>query len=327
MCQILSIIRVTIWTLQKKSYKRVETLAEIRSDFYTSQLLPPNRSYKQIAKDALDLCYNLRGCGWNWSADIHIPSETRPTRSTAVFMAATLRSFVVHFLLTDIVYYSGQWLAPSVTSTPNGDSIFDLSLPPAHRYIKSTTMTFLMLSVTYCYMQMAHLVGTALGVLVLGQDSSLWPPGFDAPWRSTSVAEFWGRRWHQFFRESIVSAGGYPLSLVAGRFGGLVGTFVMSGIVHDIGLWGMSGSMDPRNVIGTPLAIALVIISERLWRKYTGFRVGGPIGWLWTVAWILGSGNPLVDAWARHGVLGSCLIPVPLRLSILVLGPPHKGLL
>lgn len=36
-----------------------------------------------------------------------------------------------------------------------------------------------------------------IGVAVLGESSSEWPRLMNQPWRSTSLLEFWGKRWHQ----------------------------------------------------------------------------------------------------------------------------------
>jgi hypothetical protein len=316
-------LRALNWTFRGETYKREKPAAEIGPAY---QLPPRLQDCKQAAIDAFDLCWNLRGCGWNWSASVHIPLETRPTKSTTAFMTATSTSFVAHYLMTDFLYYTIQWIVPSVTS-PGGDSIFDSSLHLPHRYIKSTTITFLMLLLIYCCIHAVYLIPTAVGVLVFGQDPTLWPPPFDSPWLSTSLTQFWGRRWHQFFRDTIVSAGGYPLSLIAGRFGGLVGAFLMSGILHDIGLWGMSGHMEPQNVTAAFAIHGPLIMAENLWRRYTGSKVGGLIGWLWTLSWVVGTAAPLFDAWTRHGFMGGHLIPLALRPSILILGPPHEGVL
>jgi hypothetical protein len=69
------------------------------------------------------------------------------------------------------------------------------------------------------------------------------------------------------------------------------------------------------------------MVVEGLWHKHTGFKVDGPVGWLWTAAWLLrGTAAPMLDAWARHGYLGG-IIPEPLCLSVFILGAPHEGVL
>jgi hypothetical protein len=184
-------LQVLIWTFRTKPYKRVKSLTEIRADFYTIQVPPPNQTYKQLAHDAFDLCCNLRGCGWNWSRNIYIPSETRPTNSTTAFVTATFASFTLYFLGSDLLYYLGQWLTPSLFTYPKGVSIFDPALPPLLRYLKSTAISFLMLFAVQCYWIFMYSIASVLGVLVFRQDPSLWPPAFDSPWQATSVADFW----------------------------------------------------------------------------------------------------------------------------------------
>ena len=295
-------------------------MAEATPQFYNGQTGSADRTYKRTAIDAWDLCCNPRGCGWNWSSTLQIPPETRPTHSTPVFAAATLVSLLLHLFWFDILHYCIQSFAPSTIGSPTGGSIFDPSLPLAHRYSRSTVITFISGMVIYCAIQTCYHLATLIGVLIFRQHLSLWPPFFNSPWLSTSLTQFWAQRWHQLFRDSFISIGGYPLSLVAGRVGGVLGCFLVSGLLHDFGLRGMGNGSDFRKICGFFLMNGAGILLEYVWRRLAGCRVRGFLGWIWTVAWVLGWGNLVVDAWVQKGLVGSRFLPVPFRPSTFIFG-------
>ena len=313
-------MRCATWSFQRKPFRRVKTMAEATPQFYDGQTGSTDRSLKRIVIDAWDLCFNLRGCGWNWSSSLQIPPETRPTHSTTAFVASTLISLLVHFFWVDILHYCVQSFAPSTIGSPRGGTIFDPSLPLAHRYSRSSIITFMMSLVTYCALQTGHDVAALIGIVVFRQHLSLWPPLFKSPFLSTSVTKFWAQQWHQLFRDAFISVGGYPLSLVAGRVGMVLGSFLISGLLHDFGLRGMGNGSDFRKIYGSFLMNGVGILLEHIWRRVTGRRVRGFFGWIWTVAWVVGWANLLVDAWAQAGLIGGRFFPVPLRPSTYIFG-------
>lgn len=81
--------------------------------------------------------------------------------------------------------------------------------------------------------------------LLLELTDPIWfPPIFNSLHTSTSLAWLWGKGWHQIFRRSFVWCGAYPASTVARRLGfghtvqkifGLIGTFFVSGLMHEYG--------------------------------------------------------------------------------------------
>ena len=313
-------MRCTTWSLQRKPFRRVKTMAEATPQFYNGQTGSPDRNYKRIPIDAWDLFFNLRGCGWNWSPALQIPPETRPTHSTSAFVAATLTSLFVHLFLFDVSHYCVQSFAPSTIGSPRGGSIFDPSLPPAYRYSRSSIITVMSALVIYCAIQIGYHLAALIGILVFRQHLSLWPPAFKSPWLSTSLTQFWAQRWHQLFRDSFISIGGYPLSLVVGRVGVVLGSFFISGLLHDFGLRNMGNGSDSRKVCGFFLMNGVGILLEHLWRRVTGSRVRGFFGWIWTAVWAVGWGNIVVDAWAQKGLVGSRFLPVHFRPSTFIFG-------
>jgi hypothetical protein len=47
------------------------------------------------------------------------------------------------------------------------------------------------------------------------------------------------------------------------------------------------------------------IVMEGMYTKVSARGVGGWSGWVWTICWVLGWANFLVDAWCRRGLVGS----------------------
>jgi len=207
--------------------------------------------------------------------------------------------------LLDFLHYSVQWFSPSTIGSTVGGSIFDPAMPPLQRYLRSTFITFLSGLTVCCGIQIAYYMTTLCGVLLFHNEPSQWPPIFDSPWFATSLSDFWARRWHQAFRDLFVSCGSKPLARIFGQLGTVMGAFLISGLFHVAGLWGMGRGTEFWTIAGYFLVMGVGIILERLWKKATGHRVGGVIGNVWVLAWVIGWGNMLVDAWARKGLVGS----------------------
>jgi Membrane bound O-acyl transferase family len=311
-------MRVIVWSFQQKPLRRVTvTTSQLEVDEHSRT--PP--STLQIASDAFELMLNLRGCGWNWSTGVKIPSETRPTTSALGFIMLTFISLIVHLLMFDILHYSVQWFAPLTLGSAKGGSIFDPSMPFLQQYVRSSTITLLSCLTVYCGIQSGYYICTLLGVLVFRQHASQWPPIFKHPWLATSLTELWAERWHQLFRHNFVSVGGKPMAWLMGRNGGVLGSFFMSGVFHHFGLWGMGNGSDFLRVVGFFTMMGIGTIMEHTLKRITGQKVGGFIGWIWVFTWGLGWAHMLVEAWATRGLVGSAFIPCSLRPSFNIFGP------
>jgi hypothetical protein len=160
----------------------------------------------------------------------------------------------------------------------------------------------------YAVIQWIYDLNTINVILLFRQSPSQWPPLFDAPWRATSLSKFWGKGWHQLFRSSFVRIGAKPLSFFIGR-AGILGAFFLSAILHDWGMWAMGRGSHFGSVAGFFLMMGVGCILEEWFKKMLGKNVQGWWGWLWTMCWIVGWGNWLVDAWAKTGLLGSTIMP------------------
>jgi hypothetical protein len=306
-------MRSMVWSFQRKPFRRVTT-SDVDDDTQT----PP--SIKRAAIDAFDLTLNMRGCGWNWPKGIKIPVETRPTSSTTAFVKATFTSLALHCVGFDALHYSVQWFAPLTIGSAKGGTIFDSSLPFMHRYLRSSTITALAGLAVYCAVQIGYHLCTLIGILVFRQHFSSWPPIFKDPWFSRSLTELWAKCWHQLFRDIFISLGGKPMARLTGRAGGVLGAFLVSGVMHYIGLWGMGNGSDFPRVVGSFVMMGIGIIMEHTFMMFTGQRVGGFFGWIWTWMWTIGWGHMLVEAWAMHGLVGSAFFPLSARPAFYAFG-------
>lgn len=259
--------------------------------------------------NACDLSFNLRGHGWNWAQSWYFPPETRPTSSTSAFLASTLVSAIKNLLLFDLILSIIRSFSPSTVGSVAGGTIHNPSLPPYRRYAQSTFITIAADVGVCAAMQAGYDILTIICIPILQQRPTQWPPLFDSPWLSTSLTDCWGRRWHQIFRGSFIGIGARPFSFLIGRVGGVMGAFFWSAILHDFGMWGMGRGTEFWSVGGFFLLMGVGCVLEASFKKVTGLKVGGWLGWLWTVIWMAVWGNLMVDAWARRGLFGSKFMP------------------
>ena len=92
-----------------------------------------------------------------------------------------------------------------------------------------------------------------------------------------------------------------------------MGAFAMSGVLHDLGMWGLGRGTEFPNVGGFFLLMGVGAASEHGFKQATGRRVGGLWGWAWTMMWTIGWGTLMLDAWSRRGMVASDFFPYGLR--------------
>jgi alginate O-acetyltransferase complex protein AlgI len=108
-------------------------------------------------------------------------------------------------------------------------------------------------------------------------------PIMRAPLASTSLAEFWGKRWNTAFNTLAHTLVFRPLARHGGVTGGTLGVFLVSGLVHEAVI-----SLPARAGYGLPTAYffmqSLGILLERApWFRRLGLS-GGKRGWLFVLA-------------------------------------------
>ncbi|KAJ7022603.1 membrane bound O-acyl transferase family-domain-containing protein, partial [Mycena alexandri] len=274
---------------------------------------PTAMTPKQIALDAVDLTFNIRGYGWNFASSMKVAPQTRPLTPTSMFLAAAAKSLLAHILIFDFFHYISQILGSDTVGSTVGGSVYDAAISnPLTRQSRATLLTILVGLLIYGAIQISHDAYCIISVAIFRQNPSDSPPLFNAPWLSTSLTDFWAARWHQVFRQDFLAIGAKPLSLVAGRPGGVLGAFLVSGMLHFVGLWGMNKGTDIR-VVYFFLMMGVGVILEGFWRRVTGRRVGGWLGWIWSCVWLVGFGPLMADPWCQSGIMGSVFLPQPIR--------------
>ncbi|KAG1805095.1 uncharacterized protein HD556DRAFT_1195250, partial [Suillus plorans] len=205
----------------------------------------------------------------------------------ALFLCGAIRSAVKSF-------------SPETSGSVDGGTIFDDSLPPHLRYLRSCIIATLYAFTIYSLLQANYEITVVICVLIFRQHPDQCPPSFDSPWRATSLRELWSRRWHQWLRRIFIFLGGNPLSLLFGRIGGVMGAFLVSGFIHHLAVRPIDPSSEmwrmvpPFGMMGTGMVIE---------RAVAGNKTGGWIGWMWTMCWLVLWGNVPVDGWARTRLL------------------------
>ncbi|KAF8552000.1 hypothetical protein OG21DRAFT_204815 [Imleria badia] len=283
---IFIVTRTLDWTLSKEPLARH---------------LRPTKGSQSTIMDALDLATTFRGHGWDWARGVYIPRETRPTHRRG-FAFHIILSTGFHVFICGVFHSIILAFCPTGVGTLSGGSIFDETLQFHLRYLRASIISAFAAVSIYAIVQTLYDTCTIVGVIVFGQDPTQWPPAFDAPWRATSLSDLWGRRWHQFFRRIFLIQGGYPLLFLFGRMGFIIGAFLSSGALHYITLVSLNAQLEPwRLLVGFGM-MAPGILIERAFKQFTGRRVGGVVGWIWTMAWLLLWGNLIVDACVRAGM-------------------------
>lgn len=121
---------------------------------------------------------------------------------------------------------------------------------------------------------------------------------FIAPLRSTSLTEFWGRRWNVAFRDMTSLIVYRPLAQSVNNEVALIAAFLVSGLVHEMAIsapvqrgWGMP--MTYFGLHAAAMTIERAAGGDRRFRRVWG--------WLWAVVWIVA---PLPLLFHRHFLEG-----------------------
>jgi hypothetical protein len=252
--------------------------------------------------DAMEVLCAMRGIGFQFGKDVHVPLHDKPLHRKAFLWATTL-SFVENVLLVDL-QESLLKLVPGV-GTPDGGTIFLPHLPPLYRYLLSTLLSVCLGSAILASLQAGYDFCTLFAVGLLRQSPLAWPPMMGDPWKADSVSTLWSKEWHQILLRTFLVFGGIPGQLIAGNLGMVLGVFLASGLYHEATIYTVGKGFDIRIVLFFLLQ-AVAVILERAWKKMTGKRVGGIAGTLWKYAIILSTGQiagrVLRDCRVCHGL-------------------------
>ena len=110
-------------------------------------------------------------------------------------------------------------------------------------------------------------------------------PIMDRPWVSTSLAEFWGRRWNVAFRDAAHRLLVCPLRRRLSPRWQALAVFLVSGLIHDVVMSTPAGGWG-----GPTLYFLLQPLGMAAQRSALGRRLGldrGSAGTIFTAAWLL----------------------------------------
>ncbi|KAI0786767.1 hypothetical protein C8Q75DRAFT_771245 [Abortiporus biennis] len=275
---------------------------------FAKSLLTRNK-YNSGLFDALDVLFNPRGLGFKFAQGVHVPHNYRPTERKA-FLRAIVIFILQDFLMMELCHDFLR-LFPGITTT--GHSIYYDNLPPIQRYTVATLLHVAFNTFTIYAIELLYDSFALVAVAFLGYSPESWPPLMDLQnfnlFKSSSLHEFWGIRWHQMLRRNFIVAGGIPGYWVFGRYGFILGTFVASGLYHELSMYTLASALDHRVTLFFTLQ-AVGYFLEELLCKLIGRRISGRWGNLWVITWCLVVGQMASDAWLVRG-LGANTVSIP----------------
>ncbi len=134
-------------------------------------------------------------------------------------------------------------------------------------------------------------------------------------WAATSSRRLWSRHWHRTFKRGLSYCADQPvMRYLTPRIGvakaalvAVLATFAMSGVMHEYAQMAMSVKGYAEQPVGPVFCFfiwqGVAIILEQVFTQFTGRRVGGPAGWIWTYTQLIISGTYLpADIWFKYGV-------------------------
>ena len=303
-------MRGTVWAVAQEPFRRQSP--------WNTDGKPDSDTVYTALWNALDLMVNTRGIGWNWPRGLVVPKPTFETDSRIVFVLLSAARLALYALGFDTCIQVIRRVSPTTFGSLDGGSLFDHTLPPHLELSRAVFVSFLAVWMTYFAIQWTYQLFAIVFTIVFQQRPSQWPPLFDDPWLSTSLTELWGRRWHQMMRELLVTLGLRPFGYLFGRLGGLIGAFLVSGVFHDIELRAFGRGGNTLVVVGFWVMSSVGVVLERLWTRWTGRRVGGVWGWMWTFGWLAVWGVWMMDEWAKAGRFGSLSLPGDVSPSVML---------
>ncbi|KAG9120771.1 hypothetical protein FRC07_003596, partial [Ceratobasidium sp. 392] len=314
---------------------------------------------------------------WDDYGAPHIPDDTRRDGSHTEFYTDTLLLIFKHGLYIDALL---AFITNTNTSGPSpGDTIlrdtfaltsnYNIQLP--HPLLGAIPLTIAVGLLVINGMEFLNYVIALLAAPLTWLPPSIsphsrpasslkneWPPLFDHPFRSTSLGEFWSKRWQGTPRRVFLVGGARPGKVVGmyvgqtvgqlgmffssrkanrhermdrarslgSRAGYVMGAFLVSGLMHDFGMWGMGQGMDFRRVTGYFLIQgAGVIIESMLGLGQTtseekikkGSIVRQPpnlvlyryLMKLWVFGWVVVPATMMIEAWLQRGFGLVILVP------------------
>jgi hypothetical protein len=117
----------------------------------------------------------------------------------------------------------------------------------------------------------------------------------------------------------------YIFGKKSGRGLGIFGGFIVSGILHNLGMWRMSERLDIFLVEGHFIMQGLgVFLEVTIVKRLFGGKVDGWKGWIWTMTWVITWSNMFAHAWCLRGFAASMFVPTAFRPSMIMYNFVHS---
>ncbi|ORX35132.1 hypothetical protein BD324DRAFT_633989 [Kockovaella imperatae] len=208
-----------------------------------------------------------------------------------------IRVIISRQLWTEFVYLVYLFSGATYSAAPATDLYTRMQDFQRHSGIPpAITRTLFAVNIMIMIKLGLEIVWHASAVLMIG--SGLWngeefPRLINSPLKSTSLTEFWGKRYHQLNRDTLSLWSNLFKPL--GRTIQLFSVFLISGVQHytiyHTGL-PIPGSFTAWSSLF--LGCGFGIMLERLWYKRTGRHVSGPPGLMWMLLWTALICQPMV---------------------------------
>ncbi|KAI9431516.1 hypothetical protein H4582DRAFT_1242142 [Lactarius indigo] len=262
-----------------------------------------------VLVDGVDLMFNFRGLGWAWSSEPFYVDPNPPLSIPHQFF-----KLLVKIASLDAAHYVATLIIPTAYRL-EGDTIFDHTLDPLPHSLRVLSISVCIQVIIYSSVDTMYQFCALTGQIVFGQSLTQWPRIANRPWLAMSVTEFWGKRWHQFFRHLFAVFGAWPGKKVAGWYGSVMGAYIISANMHVLMLWGLGRGTEWIHTGGFFIMLGIATIGERKWKEWTGKPVTGFFGTLWTVFLHLAWGSGMVDAFVRRGMVANDFVPKQMRIG------------
>lgn len=271
-----SCLRSLIWGTSTRPYHRI------------SDLNPSGSSVLGRLWFAIELISSPRGIGWSFGVPAVSLYQTRTE-----FLHITLRR-----LSLNLAIFVGSVICLAMIDSGH------FGYPLLFRHLTSFFVgifAWTMIDITGCFVRLL--------ALCFNLNLSHVPFFLNSPIQATNLADFWSRRWHSLAKHIFVEAGSRPATAIARsligegsltRSIGILAAFVISGLMHEFGLWyATSPDLSFRTTIFFA-AQGLGVVLESSFRKLTGYRVQGWVGRVWMLSWLVGWGRLMIDAWMEQ---------------------------
>ncbi|KLT40020.1 hypothetical protein CC85DRAFT_287902 [Cutaneotrichosporon oleaginosum] len=149
--------------------------------------------------------------------------------------------------------------------------------------------------------------------VALGAPVKAWDPNiFGAPWKSDSLIDLWGKRWHQTFRHMFIVTATVVLRALGMPVNGrslFFMTFFFSGLLHTLS----EMCMDP---VGSPGRLVLFFMlagagcaAEQSFKSITGRKVRGTWGRIFGWGYMTAIAPVISVPWLNSGYGGNRVLP------------------